>query len=235
MENDKIQEVIKYYTEDIENKFALESFLSQVEVFFLKNPILNSKDFPIVHSVKSRFKDPEHLRDKLIRKAQKECVIDKNNFLKEINDLIGVRVLHLYQDQFPSIHHEIFKKVTVMGDWAFVKEPKAYTWDPESQQLYEELGILTEVRDTYYTSVHYIVKPNNNKNPVCCEIQVRTLFEEIWGEIDHSINYPHETESIACKEQLRVLSKLVSTGTRLIDSIFRSFNEYNETKCISHK
>ena len=40
------------------------------------------------------------------------------------------------------------------------------------------------------------------------------------GEIDHTINYPHATNSIACKEQIRVLAKLVSTGTRLADSIF---------------
>ena len=70
------------------------------------------------------------------------------------------------------------------------------------------------------------IKPNNNNpNPICCEIQVRTLFEEIWGEIDHSINYPHPTDSVACKEQLRVLSKLVGTGTRLADSIFRTLND----------
>ena len=73
--------------------------------------------------------------------------------------------------------------------------------------------------------MHYLVKPNNNSD-LCCEIQVRTLFEEIWGEIDHAINYPHQTDSVACREQLRVLSKLVSTGTRLSDSIFRSYNEY---------
>ena len=61
---------------------------------------------------------------------------------------------------------------------------------------------------------------------MCCEIQVRTLFEEIWGEIDHAINYPVATESVACKEQLRVLAKLASTGSRLADSIFRSYGEY---------
>ncbi|WP_315782452.1 hypothetical protein [Bradyrhizobium sp. SZCCHNPS1003] len=27
-------------------------------------------------------------------------------------------------------------------------------------------------------------------SPLSCEIQVRTLFEEIWGEIDHQLNYP---------------------------------------------
>ena len=77
--------------------------------------------------------------------------------------------------------------------------------------------------------MHYVIKPNNN-NPVCCEIQVRTLFEEIWGEIDHTINYPQPTTEIACSEQLRVLSKLVSTGTRLADSIFRTHAHYQKNK-----
>ena len=70
------------------------------------------------------------------------------------------------------------------------------------------------------------MKHNNEKSDVTCEIQVRTLFEEIWGEIDHTINYPHATNSIACKEQIRVLAKLVSTGTRLADSIFRTYDKY---------
>ena len=52
------------------------------------------------------------------------------------------------------------------------------------------------------------------------------MFEEIWGEIAHSINYPHPTESVACKEQLKVLAKFISTGTRLADSIFKSLEEY---------
>ena len=78
--------------------------------------------------------------------------------------------------------------------------------------------------------MHYVIKPNNNENAICCEIQVRTLFEEIWGEIDHSINYPNKTESIACSEQLKVLSKLSSTGTRLADSIFRSHIEHTNNK-----
>ncbi|MFR8768448.1 MAG: hypothetical protein ACLVGF_12035 [Eubacterium sp.] len=91
----------------------------------------------------------------------------------------------------------------------------------------DNLGIRT-IRDTYYTSVHYVIKPNNELSNITCEIQVRTLFEEIWGEIDHTINYPHPTEIIACKEQLRVLAKLVSTGTRLADSIFRTYNDVSE-------
>lgn len=48
----------------------------------------------------------------------------------------------------------------------------------------------------------------------------------VQGEIDHAINYPHPIDSVACSEQLKVLSKLISIGTRLSDSIFKSYNGY---------
>jgi len=211
-----------------QKQFEYEQFLASVLVFFQKHPALNQKPLSIIHSIKSRLKDPERLADKLQRKLNKGIVITKDNIFTNITDFIGIRVLHLYQDQFEPIHSAITEKIT-SGDWTFVEEPKAYTWDPESDQFYKRLSIQTEVRDTFYTSIHYLVKPNN-QNSICCEIQVRTLFEEIWGEIDHTINYPHPTTILACKEQLRVLSKLVSTGTRLADSIFRTLNDHNQNK-----
>lgn len=220
-----IDSVISYYT-DRNTQFILEQLLAQVWTFFDKNPILHETPFPIIHSLKSRIKDPEHLKDKIIRKSDKGIVITTSNLFREITDLVGVRILHLYQEQFQVIHQEIVNKVN-QKEWVLAEQPKAYTWDPESKEFYEELGIRTEVKDSFYTSVHYLIKLNNGNN-LCCEIQVRTLFEEIWGEIDHAINYPHPINSIACSEQLKVLSKLVSTGSRLSDSIFRSYSEYNE-------
>lgn len=219
----EIKEAIQAYKD---RQFEYEQFLAAVIVFFQKHPELNKTPFPIIHSIKSRLKDPEHLEDKLERKLRDGIVVNKDNIFTEVTDFIGIRILHLYQDQFPSINEAINKKIE-NGDWVFVEQPKAFTWDHESEKFYKSQKIITELRETYYTSIHYVVKPNN-KNSICCEIQVRTLFEEIWGEIDHSINYPHPTNSIACKEQLRVLSKLVLTGTRLADSIFRSNNEYKD-------
>jgi len=219
----EIKDAIKAYKE---KQFEYKQFLAAVLAFFREHPDLNQDPLPIIHSIKSRLKDPSHLEDKLIRKKENGVLITKENIFNEINDFIGVRVLYLYQDQFIFINDAINKKIE-SGDWIFLEEPKAYTWDPESVSFYENLNLLTEKRETHYTSIHYLVKPNP-KSIICCEIQVRTLFEEIWGEIDHSINYPHPTNSIACREQLRVLSKLVSTGTRLADSIFRSHNEYHE-------
>jgi ppGpp synthetase/RelA/SpoT-type nucleotidyltranferase len=72
-----------------------------------------------------------------------------------------------------------------------------------------------------YTSVHYVIAPNVKKR-YTCEIQVRTLAEELWGEVDHTLNYPHPSESVPCREQIKVLARVTSSCTRLVDSIFLS-------------
>lgn len=220
---EEIENLVKLYEA---RRFEAESFAAQIVTMFQSAPTLKvSGQIPIVHSLKSRTKDPDHLRDKLQRKIAKGRQITVDNLFSEITDFAGVRVLHLYNSQFEAIHNLIMEQVN-RGNYVLNEDPVANTWDPETSKNFERLGLKTEVRDTYYTSVHYVLRPNSNPNSICCEVQVRTLFEEIWGEIDHVINYPHPTESIACREELRVLAKLVSTGTRLVDGIINSFEEF---------
>jgi ppGpp synthetase/RelA/SpoT-type nucleotidyltranferase len=219
MNTQLIEEILQLYEKE---KHLFERFMNGVVDTFKLDPKLNEYGNPIIYTIKNRLKDVDHLKDKLIRKWDDKNPITSSNFFDRVTDLAGVRVLHLYQDQF-SILHEHIKKQVANGDWFLKENPVAYSWDPESTSYFEKLGLESRIKDSYYTSIHYVIMPKANSN-FCCEIQVRTLFEEIWGEIDHTINYPQPTENISCKEQLRVLSKLVSTGTRLADSIFRSHN-----------
>ncbi|WP_186725847.1 hypothetical protein [Rummeliibacillus sp. SL167] len=106
-------------------------FLIQVKTFFELNTALHNISFPIVHSIKVRLKDPEHFRYKLKRKSEKRITVTENSLFCEVTDLAGVRVLHLYQDQFEMIHTEIMRKVD-SGDWVLGEEMKAYTWDTET-------------------------------------------------------------------------------------------------------
>jgi hypothetical protein len=50
-------------------------------------------------------------------------------------------------------------------------------------------------------------------------------MEEVWGEVDHSINYPHPAKSVACREQIRALARATSSATRLVDSIFATVED----------
>ncbi|MBI2924118.1 MAG: RelA/SpoT domain-containing protein [Verrucomicrobia bacterium] len=186
---------------------------------------------PLIHSVKWRVKDVEHLRHKLVRKtlernsagARRRPDITASTVFDHIEDLAGVRILHLHTKQMEQIHAALLK---ILGDQMWVvKGPVASTWDDEYRQFFKSLGIETVSRDSLYTSVHYIISPNS-KTPLKCELQVRTLAEEVWGEVSHTIDYPSHTKSIACREQLRVLARLSSGCIRLVDSIFESHKEH---------
>jgi putative GTP pyrophosphokinase len=217
MHEEQLSEIVSTY---INGQHLFTRFMNAVVDTFRLEPSLNQYGNQIIHTIKYRLKDPNHLRDKILRKWNADDPITTENLYARITDLIGVRVLHLYQDQFPYLHSHIQNQVD-NGDWFLHEQPVAYSWDPESRDFFQDFGLKAEIKDSYYTSIHYVIKPKRDSN-ICCEVQVRTLFEEIWGEIDHKINYPHPTENRACREQLRVLSKLVSTGTRLADSIFRT-------------
>lgn len=181
---------------------------------------LHPKAKPYVHSVKSRLKDPDHLKDKIIRKWDLNSPITTDNLYEKITDFSGVRVLLLHQKQFSEVKNAIDWRIK-RGEWIKVEEPKAYTWDPEAQSYFENLGLETHRKESSYTSVHYLIKQYADSD-ICCEIQIRTLFEEIWGEVDHVINYPEATTKEGCRDQILVLAKLIGAGSRLVDSIFSS-------------
>lgn len=179
---------------------------------------------PHIHSLKMRAKDPEHLRDKLLRKLIKcksegsEFPITKANLFEKINDLAGIRILHLHTAQFPAIN-QILKQLLQSEEYEIIEGPKARIWDAEYAGIFENYGIQTESNSRLYTSVHYIVA-TGNREVRTAEIQVRTLAEELWGEVDHTLNYPHPTAITTCQEQIKVLARVTSSCTRLVDSIF---------------
>jgi len=217
-EESRIEQALAAFDERT-HEFSI--FMNGVEKWFGTHPRLSKGPVPVIHSVKSRLKDRDHLQDKIARKESGGPPIDATSLFSRITDIAGVRVLHLYQEQARVIHEEITDKIHKKGDWVLNEAPRAYTWDPESTDFFAGMGLEVRLKDTFYTSVHYLVRPRAD-SPLCCEIQVRTLFEEIWGEVDHALNYPNPTEVVACQEQLRVLTKVVGAGSRLVDSIFRT-------------
>ncbi|MCX6145618.1 MAG: hypothetical protein NTZ35_20615 [Ignavibacteriales bacterium] len=188
----------------------------------------NAEFMQLVHSIRVRAKAPTHLRDKLNRRALDAAEggeafdIDKSNVFQCVSDLAGVRVLHIHTTELKEIYPKL-KEVLAYHEHAIV-ESIAYTWDTENTKVFKGLGIPTEEKPSLYTSVHFVIRPHHDD--IRCEIQVRTLAEELWGEVSHEINYPHQTNSIACTEQLLALARFTSGCTRLVDSLFASQEEH---------
>jgi putative GTP pyrophosphokinase len=221
---ERYKDVLEVYDQNLD---SLEYFYKKVRIFFEARSLKN-----VVHSIRYRLKDVDHLIAKVERKNREDeqkpkeeqlGPINGDNLFSRITDMAGVRVLHLHQEQFETIHKEIMNNVDD-GDFCLFEDPKAYTWDPDSDKFFNSLGIKTQQKDSFYTSIHYVLKPNES-SPITCEVQVRTLLEEVWGEIDHTMNYPSPVEDEQCKENIRVLARIVSAGSHLADSIMRRYGK----------
>jgi ppGpp synthetase/RelA/SpoT-type nucleotidyltranferase len=193
-----------------------ESFAQALMAYFQNDPQLS----PYIHFIKYRVKDSDNLRSKLLRKARKGEIVNKSNLFEVITDLAGIRIIHLHTTQMQAIHKAI---LAILGEQQLrlVEEPSANCWDIEYEQIFASYGIKPRSRSSMYTTVHYVIRANQKTN-VTCEVQVRTLMDEVWGEVSHRVNYPIESTNVSCQDQLKILARITSGGTRLVDSIFRS-------------
>lgn len=223
-----VDALVGHYKEHIP---LIRGFLGSFDSHFLETIREGGPLSELVHSRKFRMKDPEHLRGKLLRKLddaraeEKAFDISKDNLFLRINDLGGYRVLHLHTRQVARIH-EVMMEVIERANFDLFETPFAHIWDEEARAFFDGIGIRAEVNPRLYSSVHYVIRARSPKHAVTCEIQVRTLADEIWGEIDHRINYPEAHPSVACREQIRVLARVASSCSRLVDSIMVSHDEW---------
>jgi putative GTP pyrophosphokinase len=177
---------------------------------------------PETHSVRSRVKDPEHLIDKIIRKIIREkknkpvYFIDLNNYKTEITDLIGIRVLHLYKDQAVSINKFIRQL------WELVEKCIIYFREGDyskKEELEDNELFHFKVHPAGYRSWHYLISTNATKHVHIAEIQVRTIFEEGWSEIDHQLRYPNDTNNVQLTKQLLVLNRIAGSADEMATTI----------------
>ena len=188
-------------------------------------PIANTiaellRSHPDIHTVKSRIKKPEHLIEKIIRKSinkkDTEYKITIDNYKEMITDLIGIRVLHLYKDQATNIDTFIRKT------WA-LKE-KATIYYRKGDNVYSDAprhreNFNLEEHPAGYRSWHYLIQTNLMKTGNIIEVQVRTIFEEGWSEVDHELRYHYDLSNPLLVDQLLVLNRIAGSADEMVNTI----------------
>jgi ppGpp synthetase/RelA/SpoT-type nucleotidyltranferase len=217
-----IDSIVKRY---VDNENYVRSFHGSILTYIRESRKLQE----VVHSIRDRLKDADHLREKLGRKLIDckrkgiEFDITPDNLFVKITDLSGIRLIHLHTSQISDIDPEL-KEIFELRQVNIIEGPTARTWDDEYRETFKELGIETTPSESMYTSVHYVIG-SDSKFPLTAEIQVRTLMEEVWGEVDHMLNYPTPVPFLACREQILALARVTSGATRLVDAIFASYDD----------
>lgn len=169
-----------------------------------------------VHSVRWRVKDPEHLMEKIVRKRipqsksynEKYLNITRDNYHEIITDLVGVRALHLFKE-------DCFIIDTYLEDNFKSKEDKiAYIRNgDESETLKEHFKV--KVHPAGYRSIHYVFETQPLKQIIYTEVQVRTIFEEGWSEIDHKIRYPNFSDNENVATFLQIFNRLAGSADEM--------------------
>ena len=192
-----------YYLGIVKNKLEIAA----QELF------LDLKSIEGVHTIKYRIKDPEHVIDKIIRKKiEKNIIITKETFLDEIDDFIGIRILHLVKTNWESIYKTIVEK------FESKETPIAYHRigdDPQFIKRCKELGLELKEKDAGYRSIHYIAKIPFFSTQFKCEIQIRTIFEEAWSELDHMVRYPNNTDNELLNYYLLMFNRLAGCADEM--------------------
>lgn len=185
--------------------------------------LLNEKLKGYYHSIESRIKNPEHLIEKIIRKIciennYKYKTICEDNYYEIIRDLIGIRILVFSKEGWEKIHDElcdVFKAEDNMERNAqyYMKEvPEAYIRYGDRDVFHNK--IHTQYSNKGYRSQHYIIAYNR----YYCEIQVRTIAEEVYGEFDHIVRYPYRKDNKFLLRYTTTMAQLMAVADELVST-----------------
>lgn len=172
--------------------------------------------FTAVHSVRWRIKDTDHLLEKIIRKRVEGSAKYENitieNYRSKVTDLIGLRALHLFKEECLDIDDELRRT------WRLVEKPIAYVREGDRAELTEQFKtrkFKVQEHKAGYRSVHYVCATQPTQTEVLAEIQVRTIFEEGWSEIDHRIRYPNFSDDPVVAYFLTIFNRLAGNADEM--------------------
>ncbi len=178
------EEIVDVYDE---NHKRYENFKNALTS--LINILLDSENI-IPHTVSARVKD----RDSLLKKIDKK---DKYSTIDEITDVIGVRIITHYSDEVDAVAALLKKEFNVDEENSIDKRELL---DPD------RFG---------YLSLHYVAELSKERiklleykqfDKLKFEIQVRSILQHTWAEIEHDIGYKSKSE--VPKEVRRQFSRL---------------------------
>lgn len=148
------------------------------------------------------------------------------NYQDIITDITGVRVILSYRGDWASLHEKLLKEFPLKseyqpnklfphrdGEQFIAEQPKAYYARGDDISVYQKHDVLPVLHKKGYRSVHYTISYLNTY----IEVQVRTIYDEAWSDVDH--RYVYKQEAKPNNEALRALSLSLCQFTNLSDDI----------------
>jgi ppGpp synthetase/RelA/SpoT-type nucleotidyltranferase len=199
------EEVEKYIKQ---NKKACSDAILDIEERLISARDNDEKRLP-VYSTKWRIKNPDSLFLKTKRKQY--------DTLNKVTDLGGMRVLCLFKQDIVHVFEYILdccvgsvslikdKKGNIIDEQplkpeSWVTTCKIYnfneeeterfinnkSWDRHRRHNKKDISFVVEnKKGSGYKSIHFLIRSHD----VTIELQLRTLLQDVWGELEHAMQY----------------------------------------------
>jgi putative GTP pyrophosphokinase len=177
-----------------------------------------------IHRIRTRVKRVESVEDKILRRPDVFTAGLSPESVRTMNDTLGARVILYFLCHLPLIDREL-RKMEDKLEISQVSPPKAYLPEELAKRL-SLFHLKPTQKESGYASIHYILRLKDSEVPVdqrpWFELQVRTLVEDAWGEIEHVLGYkPEKRTSFAVRRQFQIISKQLGA----IDEHFNFLND----------
>lgn len=203
-----MQKLTEKYKQEIKN---FEDYRIKVEELLKELMIQNLVSF---HKIESRIKNPISLEEKIIRKHE------KYNELSDITDLVGLRIITFFADEVDNVA-KIIESEFIIDKQNSIDKRKLES---------DKFG---------YMSLHYVVSLNDERKKLTeykrfqdirIEIQIRSILQHAWAEIEHDIGYKGEiTIPDTLKRNFHRVAALLETADIDFVKIREEQNKYEKS------
>lgn len=217
---DELMEIAQEFERNRKSKYPelIQKYISRIAAF------------DTIHSYRYRIKETDSLIKKIITKAnQKGKVVALNDYLINITDLLGIRVLYVFKEDYYRVHEQLMKEFRHQ----LVENVHIKLQSGDDKSLYEKIldcDPIIEEKSTY-RSIHYtLCADEHNMQGVRLEIQTRTLFEEGWSEINHKLVYKNQDveDYFVLSQASKILSTLAGNCDILGMLMKNIYDEYKK-------
>ena len=174
-------------------------------------------DCDMVHTIKSRIKSEDSFANKVRRKIAEQPGMDSEEIYSSVSDILGIRLITVFPIDVISVHNYIRRITHGKSKQYYMIEQIGYCWDPEIKAKLRSLKIKITEKESYYNSIHYVLSTNGEGSHKF-EVQVRTLLDEAWSEVDHKLKYKNNPHA-GVANHIKVYSSIVSAGLRTLTAI----------------
>lgn len=165
--------------------------------------LLSDRDFARIASTSGRVKSKRRTWRKIHQPRYEDQILTLDDVAGAIDDLVGLRVTCINLRDIDMIQTALEALPRMAGDGLWL--------DPDSERDY-----VAEPKESGYRGWHVNLGIDVSETPVVCELQVRTLLQDSWGELTHEETYSKDG---ALPPLVDVLSTRMADLLSILDDI----------------